>query len=995
MRLVTTTKNLKNDIHEAFALSVPADKDHLIIEGLRQNNLKDINVSIPHDKITAIVGPSGSGKSSLAFDTLFAEGRWRFMESLSTYTRLFLERMDRPDLDSIRNIRPAIAIEQKNPVRTSRSTVGTATEINDYLRILFARAGKLLCPDCELEVTPTSPATAYKKLLKSHDGSKALIGFMQKAEGTGRRKHPTKAELEEIVARLLARGFIRIVICNPASAANNEVIDISEDKASAQKAIKGAGQFMVVVDRIVIKKDKRGRIVDSLETSFQEGSGSAAVMILGSDSADSDSNSNKDKLLNFTRRLTCTGCGFELEKPTPILFSFNHPLGACNECKGFGNILLYDEDKLVPDKGLTLREGAIEPWTKPASAWWYEQLEEHAAKYNLGLDIPYRDLSKRERETIAKGTEDFDGFDGFFAYLDTKKYKLHVRVFLSRYKGHFECAGCQGMRLNKKALAIRLGGLNIAELSAMTIKEAGGFFKTLKLAPKEATLAKEATKQLAIKLSFLSETGLEHLTLDRLTRTLSGGEAQRVALCNQLASALSGVLYILDEPSVGLHPRDIDTLIGQIKQIAARDNTVVVVEHDTSTIKAADHVIELGPGSGELGGRLVYSGGLTEFKAEAKTLTAEYLRGEKKIKVPRWRRRGSGESLQLIGAKGHNLKNIDIEIPLGTLTCITGVSGSGKSSLIMNTLYKALAPRFNIKTDRALEHSRIIGADKIREIKLIDQEPIGKTPRSNPVTYIGGFDDIRSHFSSLRSARALNLTPGHFSFNVPGGRCESCKGEGVEKLEMYFLPDVYITCAGCDGQRYKTQILEIKSKDRNIYDVLQMTFDNAAVFFQSIPGLSKKISVIKEVGLGYLKLGQPATTLSGGEAQRLKIARELGFAKQSLGLTAWRDNKDKKGLQKENSAALYILDEPTTGLHTDDTKKLLYVLSRIVDSGNTVVIIEHNMECVKTADYVIDIGPEGGKEGGMVVATGTPEQVAKTAEGHTSRYLKEALKEHK
>lgn len=984
---MTTTKNLKNDIHEAFALSVPADKDHLIIKGLRQNNLKNINVSIPHDKITAIVGPSGSGKSSLAFDTLFAEGRWRFMESLSTYTRLFLERMDRPDLDSIRNIRPAIAIEQKNPVRTSRSTVGTATEINDYLRILFARAGKLLCPDCEREVTPTSPSTAYKKLLKGHGGSKALVGFTEKAEATGRRKHPTKTELEEIINKLLTRGFIRIVTSDPATEGSSEVIDISEDKVAAQKAIKVSKEFMVVVDRIVIKADKRGRIVDSLETSFQEGSGSATVMILGNDN-------NGDEILNFTRRLTCTLCGFELEKPTPILFSFNHPLGACNECKGFGNILLYDEDKLVPDKGLTLREGAIEPWTKPASAWWYEQLEEHAAEYDLNLDIPYLSLSKRERDIIAKGTEDFDGFDGFFAYLDTKKYKLHVRVFLSRYKGHFECESCHGMRLSKKALAVRLGGLNIAEISAMTIKEAGVFFKTLKLAPKQAELAKEATKQLGIKLRFLSETGLEHLTLDRLTRTLSGGEAQRVALCNQLASALSGVLYILDEPSVGLHPRDIDTLIGQIKQIAARDNTVVVVEHDTSTIRAADHVIELGPGAGELGGRLVYSGELAEFKAEAKTLTAEYMRGEKEIKVPRWRRRGSGESLQLFGAKGHNLKDIDIEIPLGTLTCITGVSGSGKSSLIMDTLYKALAPRFNIKTNRALEHSRIIGADKIREIKLIDQEPIGKTPRSNPITYIGGFDDIRSHFSSLRSARALSLTPGHFSFNVPGGRCESCKGEGVEKLEMYFLPDVYITCASCDGQRYKTQVLEIKSRDRNIYEVLQMTFDDAAVFFQSIPSLAKKISVIKEVGLGYLKLGQSATTLSGGEAQRLKIARELGFAKQSRGLAPWRDDKDKKGQQKENSAALYILDEPTTGLHTDDTKKLLYVLSRIVDSGNTVVIIEHNMECVKTADYVIDIGPEGGKEGGMIVATGTPEQVAKKAAGHTARYLEEALKDH-
>ncbi|VAV84655.1 Excinuclease ABC subunit A [hydrothermal vent metagenome] len=983
-----TTKKYKNDVNAAFELSVPADKDHLIIEGLRQNNLKNINVSIPHDKITAIVGPSGSGKSSLAFDTLFAEGRWRFMESLSTYTRLFLERMDRPDLDSIRNIRPAIAIEQKNPVRTSRSTVGTATEINDYLRILFARAGKLLCPDCALPVTPTDPAAAWKELLKSYDGAKALIGFTEKAEATGRRKHPTKEELETVIERLLAKGFIRIIAGDPTTAADGEVLDISEDKASALKAIKASGQFMVVVDRVVIKADKRGRVVDSLETSFREGEGSASVRVLGS-------NGGGDRHLNFTRRLTCTGCGFELEKPTPILFSFNHPLGACNECKGFGNILLYDEDKLVPDKGLTLREGAIEPWTKPASSWWYEQLEENAEKYDLDLDKPYCKLSKRERAIIFKGTEDFDGFDGFFDYLDKKKYKLHVRVFLSRYKGHFECKSCKGTRLSKKALAIKIGGVNIAELSAMTIKEAACFFKGLKLGPKEAELAKEALKQVAIKLQFLSETGLEHLTLNRLTRTLSGGETQRVALCNQLASALSGVLYILDEPSVGLHPRDIDTLIGQIQQIAARDNTVVVVEHDTSTIRAADHVIELGPGSGELGGRLVYSGALDEFTTEAKTLTAEYLRGEKQIKVPRWRRRGSGESLRIIGAKGHNLKNIDIEIPLGTLTCVTGVSGSGKSSLIMDTLYKAIAPRFQIKTGRALAHSKVEGAEKISEIKLIDQEPIGKTPRSNPITYIGGFDEIRSHFSSLRAARAMNLTPGHFSFNVPGGRCESCKGEGLEKLEMYFLPDVFITCASCEGRRYKPQVLEIKSKDRNIHDVLEMTFDEAAAFFQSIPGLAKKISVIKDVGLGYLKLGQSATTLSGGEAQRLKIARELGSARHSRRLAARGNGKDKRGSEKEPSGVLYILDEPTTGLHTDDTKKLLYVLSRLVDSGNTVLIIEHNMECVKTADHVIDIGPEGGKDGGLVVVTGTPEQVAEAEKGHTGRYLKEALRERR
>ncbi len=932
-------KNIKTYTSTVFEAPLLAEKDELIVEGLRQNNLKNLSLRIPHNKITTVVGPSGSGKSSLVFDTLFAEGRWRFIESLSTYTRLFLERMDRPDLDSIRNVRPAIAVEQKNPVRTSRSTVGTATELNDYLRLLFARAGKVHCPECGSPVKSYDPESAADELIPGNKGKQALIGFSLSTKG----KTP-----EEISEALLRKGFIRVKV-------KERVFNLSEEPLTGHIP----PEINIIADRLTLTEEERGRLVESLETSFKEGSGVAWAEL------------PKKTIKRFSEVLTCEKCGISIEKPTPLSLSFNHPVGACPGCKGFGNVLEYDEDKIVPDHNLTLRQGAIEPWTKPAYRWWYEELEGNASKYDIDLDKPFFKLSRREKDLVFKGTKDFDGVNGFFAYLETKKYKLHIKVFISRYKWPVLCRSCRGVRLKKSALSMRINGLNIADVSRMTIKEACGFFEDLRLTPFEKEVSKEILKQILAKLEFLSETGLGYITLDRLTKTLSGGEAQRVAIATQLASSLCGVLYILDEPSVGLHPVDIDNLTDQIKKLSSMGNTVVTVEHDPAVIMKSDYIVELGPGAGERGGRLVYSGPFEDFISGARTLTSDYLSGRLFIHVPRWRRKGSGKALSLTGASGNNLRDIDIKIPLKTMTCVTGVSGSGKSTLVVDTLYNIAAAHFGARHEKPLPCKTIEGLEQISGVKLIDQGPIGRTPRSNPLTYIGGFDEIRHIFAGLPSARSQGLTPGHFSFNVPGGRCETCKGEGVEKLEMYFLPDIYIKCAACNWRRYKTQVLEVKYRDKSIFDCLEMTFDEAIRLFQSEQNLQKKFSIIREVGLGYLKLGQSALTLSGGEAQRLKIARELS--------------------DEEKNDILYILDEPTTGLHMDDIKKLLSVLGRLVDSGGTVLVIEHNLDCIKTADHIIDLGPGGGVYGGRVVGSGPPEEIAKIKKSLTGRYLKKVL----
>ena len=933
---------IEDKVLEPFSVPEPVRKDEIIVEGLRQNNLKNLSVRIPHDKITSVVGPSGSGKSSLAFDTLFAEGRWRFIESLSTYTRLFLERMDRPDLDSIRNIRPAIAVEQRNPVRTSRSTVGTATELNDYLRLLFARVGTVLCPRCKDPVKAVEPAQAAERLLKGHALGSASIGFTLALNG----RTP-----EEAFEELLTKGFIRVL-------SNGRVFNISQERPPAVK-----DRIEVVVDRAVIREEAPGRLASSIETAYREGGGNAWVIVAG--------RTGGEETLQFSSSLFCSRCSMPVEKPTHLSLSFNHPVGACPECKGFGNILKYDIDKIVPEKALSLNKGAIEPWTKPAYRWWFEELKRHSRKYGIDMDRPYGKLSQKDLSLVSKGTPDFDGIDSFFEYLETKKYKLHIKVFIGRYKGQFTCPACEGARLKKGALDVKVGGKDIAGVGSMTIEEAYGFFRGLRLTPFEEGVSEEVLRQIRAKLEFLNSTGLGYITLDRLTKTLSGGEAQRVQIATQLASSLTGVLYILDEPSIGLHPVDIDMLTAQLKRLSSRGNTVVVVEHDPSIIRASDNIVELGPGAGERGGRLVYSGPAEEFLKGARTLTSDYLTGKEVIHTPRWRRNGSGRCLVLKGASGNNLRAIDVKIPLKTLTCVTGVSGSGKSTLVVDTLYNTLASHFGVRYERALPYSSIEGLAHLTGVKLVDQSPIGRTPRSNPVTYIGGFDHIRRFFADIPQAKSMGFTPSSFSFNIPGGRCESCKGEGVEKLEMYFLPDVYIKCASCGGRRFKAPVLDVKHRGKNIYRCLEMTFDEASAFFPNEERLQGIFSILKDVGLGYLRLGQSALTLSGGEAQRLKVAKEL--------------------TEGTSSDMLYIFDEPTTGLHMDDTKKLLSVLGRLVDSGNTVLLIEHNLDCIKTADHVIDLGPGGGGDGGRIVASGTPEHVARVKESQTGRYLKEVL----
>ncbi len=717
-------------------------------------------------------------------------------------------------------------------------------------------------------------------------------------------------------------------------------------------------ELLVLLDRLVVTPDSRARLVESLETALREGKGEVLVEVLG------------EKTVRFSQALTCTSCGTIFEPPQPLLFSFNHPLGACKECNGFGNILRYDEDLIIPDKSLSLKQGAIEPWTKPSNKWWMRQMLSGAKKTRLNTDIPYRELPKSDRDMMFKGTKDFYGIDDFFEHLQGKRYKLHVRVFLSRYRSAATCPVCKGTRLKPEALIVKIGGQNISQVSAIPVAELSTWFQGLELTGFERQAADEILSQLQMKLAFFLRVGLGYLTIDRQTRTLSGGEAQRVNLSNQLALKLTGTLYVLDEPSIGLHPRDTDRLSAIIRELSAAGNTVLMVEHDQALIRSADQVIEMGPGAGERGGRVVFAGPKHEF-LKSSCLTAKYLSGEETIPVPVRRRKQERKFLEVRQASEHNLKGIDVRIPLQTLTCITGVSGSGKSTLVQDTLYRALAREFALSTDKPGKYGELLGLGHIKGVKLIDQEPIGKTPRSNPVTYVKAFDLIRRLFAGLPDAKRKKFGPGHFSFNVAGGRCAACNGAGVQKIEMYFFEDMFVTCERCGGRRYKPEVLRVLYKGRSIADVLRMTVSEALSFFEGHPQIQNKLRSLSEVGLGYLRLGQPATTLSGGESQRLKISHELGD---------WKLYD-----------MVYILDEPTTGLHMDDVKRLLDVLDALVEAGNTVIVVEHNLDVVKTADWVIDLGPEGGEAGGRIVAQGTPEEVAKAEESYTGRYLREYL----
>ena len=913
----------------------------LRIEGARQNNLKNVSLEIPHDRLTVVTGVSGSGKSSLAFDTLFAEGQWRYIESLSTYARMFLDRVDRPDVDRIEHVRPAVALEQKNPVRTARSTVGTATEVYDLLRLLYAKVGRVHCPTCGSAAASHSPESIADTLLAEHAGARALITFALPV--------PAGVPPAELWASLIRRGFARALVGGVA-------FDLTVPPPATLE-----GSLAVVLDRLVLGPAHRARLVESVESALREGGGQLAVELVDGGRR------------VFAEAFRCGGCGATLERPQPLLFSFNHPLGACGECKGFGNVLKYDEALVVPDRTLSLAGGAVEPWTHPSGRWYQRELLKAARRAGLDPTTAWDALDAPARALVYEGDGKFPGINGFFEEIESYRYKLHVRVFLSRYRSQSPCPVCHGARLKPPALAVRVAGLTIAEFTALTIEEAAARLADLKLTAWEAAVGREILRQLGAKLTFLLRVGLGYLTLARQTRTLSGGEAQRINLANQLGSQLVGTLYVLDEPSIGLHARDTMRLADLCRELAQAGNTVVVVEHDRGFIEAADHVVELGPGSGERGGEIVFAGPQAEFRKSTRSLTARYLAGRETIPVPLVRRAGRRQ-LTLTGAREHNLKDVTLRVPLGTLTVITGVSGSGKSTLVHDTLYRAVARALRTEFQAPGAYDALLGLEYLKGVRLIDQEPIGRTPRSNPVTYVKAFDEIRKLYAGLPRARALGLGAGAFSFNVPGGRCESCQGDGFQKLEMYFFEDVYVSCQECEGRRYRPDVLGVRHRGRSIGDVLRMTVDEAVEFFAGHATLARRLRVMQDVGLGYLRLGQPATTLSGGEAQRLKIAAELGG--------------------RSTGDVLYVLDEPTTGLHLDDVKKLLGVLHRLVDAGNTVLVVEHHLDVVKCADHVVDLGPEGGEAGGEIVAEGPPEAIAQMPGSYTGKFLAEVLPKH-
>ncbi len=928
--------------------------DKIVVRGAREHNLKNIDVEIPRDKLVVITGLSGSGKSSLAFDTIYAEGQRRYVESLSAYARQFLERMEKPDVDSIDGLSPAVAIEQKNPTKTSRSTVGTATEIYDYLRLLWARIGRTFCPVCGRELKPDTVTSVVDMVLALPERTRFAVAFPLHLS--------SKVTHAVVMENLRAQGFLRVSI-------DGRILHL--DDVEAEKLdLTRVRDLLVVVDRLTVAPDSAGRLADAVGTAFREGDGDCIVVFAGIGNPDS---------LRFTERFECPNDGTRAPSPTPQLFSFNNPRGACPTCNGFGAVLEYDEALIVPYPDRSLRDGAIDPWTKPRYDNKRRALAEFAKREGIPMDVAWKKLPASQRDALLRTrSRGFKGIMPFLEDLEEKRYKQYIRVFLRQYQSARECPTCHGTKLKAESLQVKIAGRTIADVAALPVDEVIAWLTDLTLTSFEQQVASHILKEARNRVQFLCDVGLNYLTLNRGTRTLSGGEAQRIGLANSLGSQLVDTLYVLDEPSIGLHPRDMDRLLRLLLRLRDGGNTVLVVEHDLEAMRVADYMVELGPASGEHGGQVVFAGPMS--RAVESPLTGQYLTGARTIPLPAERRRLGPRWVNLTGAREHNLKGVDIRIPLGALTVVTGVSGSGKSTLVHDVLYRALETRLTGEHsakqhlgERVGAFATVTGYEALDDVVLIDQQPIGKSPRSNPVTYVKAFDEVRKLFADAPLARQRRYTPSTFSFNVSGGRCEQCEGAGYLEVEMVFMADVYVPCDDCAGRRFKPDVLEVGIHGKSIYDVLQMTVDQAIRFFPYEEKLGQALWQLQQVGLGYLRLGQPATTLSGGEAQRIKIARELALAKRTGG---------KK---------LYIMDEPTTGLHLEDIRKLAGVLDRLVDAGHTLVLIEHNVDVIKLADWIVDLGPDAGSRGGEIVAMGRPEEIARVEASHTGRWLRPAL----
>lgn len=939
--------------------------DSIVIRGARQHNLKNIDLEIPRNKMVVITGISGSGKSSLAFDTIYAEGQRRYVESLSAYARQFLGQMDKPDVDLIEGLSPAVSIDQKSTTRNPRSTVGTVTEIYDYLRLLFARVGHPHCPQCGREISQQTVEQMVAAVMSLPPNTRFQI-LAPVVRGR-------KGEYRQVFDDIRKEGFVRVRV-------DGQMYEVTDD---IQLDRYKQHWIDVVVDRLIVKPGIEKRLADSFESALKMGKGVSAVDVLNADG------SSADQML-FSEQFACSECGISMEEIAPRNFSFNSPYGACPECHGLGTHTELDPALIIPDWNLSIDDGAIVPFARSTGDYFRGLMAGVAEKYGFSLSTPIKDLTDRQRDALLYGADGtitvtfrnrfgrlrrFEtAFDGIISILDQRYRETSsqmIREETEKFMSTRKCPACHGLRLKPESLAVTINDMNISQVAAQSVQKAFEWCDNLNLSNREQVIARQIIKELKTRLGFLINVGLGYLTLDRAASTLAGGEAQRIRLATQIGSGLMGVIYILDEPSIGLHQRDNRKLIDTLLTLRDLGNTIIVVEHDEETIRTADHIIDIGPGAGEHGGHVVVAGTLDDVIACPDSLTGQYLSGQLTIPVPQRRRKPNGQFLQIKGARQHNLKNIDVDIPLGLFVCVTGVSGSGKSTLVQETLFPRLMYRLHGSHGVWGEHDAILGTEHIDKVIDIDQSPIGRTPRSNPATYTGTFDIIRDLFASTQDARARGYKPGRFSFNVKGGRCEACHGDGIIKIEMHFLPDVYVPCEACKGKRYNRETLEVRYKNKSIADVLDMTVSQALEFFKNIPPITRRLQTIHDVGLDYIKLGQPATTLSGGEAQRVKLAAEL--AKRSTGRT------------------LYILDEPTTGLHFADIQKLLHVLNRLTDAGNTVLVIEHNLDVIKTADWIIDLGPEGGDAGGRVIATGTPEQVARIDASHTGRFLRKVL----